>query len=107
MKWKELLRCIPPDMGSFAIDFYGADTRNIKEFLTEVGLDKPFYADVARYTRLGRYAGWVPHKDRYDAYEAENPIVSKIKVFDFAEAYAICCENETYSDIPLEEVLML
>ena len=107
MKWKELIRCIPPDMGSFAIDFYGTDTRKIKEFLDEVGLSKPFHADVARYNRLGKYAGWVSHEDRYKAYEAPNPIVGKIKVFDFAEAYAICCENEIYPDTPLEEVLML
>lgn len=107
MSWRKLLQHIPPDMGGFAIDFYGACTRDIQEFFAEVELgEPPFHVDVLHYNRLGKYVGWVPHKDRYAAYEAENPIICKIKVFDFEEAREICCEpEESFHNISLEEVL--
>ena len=106
MSWKKLLQHISSDMGSFAIDFHGVSSKDVKKFLKEVGLTKPDFAEVARFNRIGQYQGWVAHHERYDAYEAANPIVCHIKVFDFEEAREICCElEETFHNISLEEVL--
>ena len=107
MCWRKLLQYIPPGMGSFAIDFHEVHPRDKQDFFAEVELEEsPFRYEVIHYNRLGKYVGWVPHEDRYAAYEAENPIICKIKVFDFEEAREICCEpEESFHNISLEEVL--
>lgn len=106
MSWIKLLQHISHSAGSFAIDFHGVNSKDAKKFLKEVGLTKPDFAEVARFNRIGKYQGWVSHHDRYDAYEAANPIICQIKVFDFEEAREICCElEESFHNISLEEVL--
>lgn len=108
MLWKRLVQEIPPDMGSFAIDFHGAKLKEVEEFLRQVGLSRPDFAEVARYTRLGKYAGWVNHCERSIAYESDDPVVQKVKVFDFDDAVEICCGSfEEFTKIPLEEVLFV